>query len=81
MKLLELEHLKTVRQLCLEYPHLFSEGGLRWWIFHREKNGFSRCIVRIGRRLLIDVRVLKQWMAEHRGSSLGDGPEERQEAS
>ena len=66
----ELQHLRTVKQLCDEYPQLFSEGSLRWLIFRRENNGFSHCIVRIGRRLYIDIRMLRQWLAEHRGSVL-----------
>ena len=66
----ELQHLRTVRQLCEEYPQIFTEGSLRWWIFRREYNGFSHCIVRIGKRLYIDLRMLRQWLAEHRGSVL-----------
>ena len=73
MYLPELQHLKTVRQLCEEHPHLFTEGSLRWLIFQRETNGFDRCVIRIGRRLYIDLRQLRQWLAENRGSAFGDG--------
>lgn len=65
----QLEDLKTVKQLCQEYPHLFTEGSLRWLIFNGETNGFAACIIRAGRRLLIDVRALRHWMAQHRGST------------
>ena len=81
MNLPELEHLKTVRQLTAEYPHLFTEGSLRWWIHRAENNGFAECIVRIGRRLYIDQRRLQQWLAEHRGSSLGGSAAGRQAAT
>lgn len=74
MHLPEFEHLRTVRQLCEEYPHLFTEGSLRWWIFQRERNGFSSCIVRIGRRLYIDTRALQAWLEGHRGSTIVGGP-------
>ena len=70
MSLPDLQSLKTVRQLCEEYPHLFSEGSLRWLIFRRETNGFDRCVLHVGRRLYIDVEALRQWLAEHRGSRI-----------
>jgi hypothetical protein len=38
-----------------------SEGGLRHLIFHGAKNGFSRAIVRVGRRVLIDERAFFNW--------------------
>jgi len=36
-------------------------GGLRHLIFHAEKNGFSKCIVRVGRRILIDEDKFFDW--------------------
>ena len=68
MSLPDLQSLKTVRQLCEEYPHLFTEGSLRWLIFRRKTNGFDRCVLHIGRRLYIDLEALRHWLAEHRGS-------------
>ncbi len=64
-----LHELRTVKQLCQEYPHLFTEGSLRWMIFNAETNGFSDCIIRAGRRVLIDVRALREWMARRRGTT------------
>ncbi len=69
MKLPDLNSLKTVRQLCEEYPHLFSEGSLRWLIFRRKTNGFDRCVLHLGRRLYIDLEALRNCLAEHRGAS------------
>jgi hypothetical protein len=37
------------------------KGGLRHLIFHRNKNGFDRVLVRIGRRLLIDEAAFFAW--------------------
>ncbi len=68
MSLPDLQSLRTVRQLCEEYPHLFSEGSLRWLIFRRQSNGFDRCVLHVGRRLYIDLEALRQWLAENRGS-------------
>lgn len=68
-----LSNLLSVSQLVEQYPHLFTEGSLRWMIFQRRQNGFDACIVRIGRKILIDVDQLRIWMAQHRGEeSLGD---------
>ncbi len=49
-------HLYTVRQFCEAYP-AFTEGGLRWEIFHEENNGLaeSGAILRNGRKVLIDA--------------------------
>ena len=62
-----LNDLRSVRQLCEEYPQLFTEGGLRWLIFNAEKNGFARCVIRTGRKVLIDETQLRVWLARHRG--------------
>jgi hypothetical protein len=58
----DLANLRTVGQLCKEYPQLFTEGKLRWLIFNADTNGFSTCIIRIGRRIYIDTTELTRWM-------------------
>ena len=72
MPLPELQRLRTVRQLCEEYPHIFTEGSLRHLIFNGDRNGFGRCIIRIGRRIYIDLEALQAWMAKHRDIPLED---------
>lgn len=37
-------------------------GGLRHLIFHAERNGFSRVIRRVGRRVLIDEAEFFAWV-------------------
>ena len=66
----KLRELKSVKQLCAEYPDLFTEGGLRWLIFRAEINGFAPCVIRMGRRVFIDRAALRQWLATHRGQTL-----------
>lgn len=39
-----------------------SLGGLRNLIFKGKENGFDSCIVRVGRRVLIDEARFFQWM-------------------
>ena len=39
---------------------------MRWWIFHAEKNGLSKAIVRIGGRVYIDRDVFNEWLESKR---------------
>lgn len=43
-------------------------GGLRHLIFYEKTNGFSHCIVRIGRRVLIDEGKFFEWAERHSAS-------------
>ena len=36
-------------------------GGLRHLIFYEKTNGFSHCVVRLGRRVLIDEEKFFEW--------------------
>ena len=55
--------LKTIPQFCEAYPFV-TDGGLRWQIFNSEKNGLAEegAIVRLGRRVLIDVPRYFRWI-------------------
>jgi hypothetical protein len=55
----------TVPDTAKKYP-AFTEGGLRWLLFNREQNGFDRCVVRVGRRVLIDEVELVGWLRDQR---------------
>ena len=45
----------TAPKLAEKYKSAgFTEAGIRWQLFNREHNGFNRCVVRVGRRVLID---------------------------
>ena len=61
-----LKDLRTVKQLCEDYPGLFTEAGLRWLIF-TNPDQFNSCLIRIGRRILIDEPALCRWLAKRRG--------------
>jgi hypothetical protein len=58
----------TVKQVAKRHP-AFSEGSLRWAIFNRRLNGFDSCLIRIGRRLLIDEQRFLEWVEHHREGS------------
>lgn len=36
-------------------------GGLRHLVFNSKMNGFSKCLVRVGRRILIDEKAFFEW--------------------
>ena len=56
-------NLKTVTQFSESNP-AFPVGGLRWQIFNEDKNGLkeSGAIVRVGRKVLIDVDRYFDWV-------------------
>jgi hypothetical protein len=55
-------NLKSVAQFAVNTP--FSEAQCRWWIFNAERNGLNeaRAILRIGRRVYIDVDAFDRWL-------------------
>lgn len=44
----------------------FTSASLRWLLFNREHNGFDRCVVRVGRRVLIDEAEFVAWLRSRR---------------
>ena len=56
-------NLKTVTQFSESNP-AFPVSGLRWQIFNEDKNGLkeSGAIVRVGRKVLIDVDRYFDWV-------------------
>ncbi|AGG88766.1 hypothetical protein [Rhodanobacter denitrificans] len=53
-------NLKSVTQFAAESP--FTEAQLRWWIFNASTNGLQSAVVRIGRRVYIDVDAFSAWV-------------------
>ena len=60
--------LLTVQQFCGKHPWP-SEAGLRWLIFHAKEKGFAKCVVRVGRRVLIDERAFFECAEAHSEAS------------
>lgn len=54
----------TVRGISKKYPWA-TEPALRWWIFNAQTNGFEKCIVRVGRKILIDIPKFEEWVASN----------------
>lgn len=64
--------LLTVAQFC-EKHHWARVGGLRHAIFNAKANGFDRCIVRFGRKLLLEEARVFEWLRS-RGATLSATP-------
>jgi len=58
-------NLVTVKQLS-ELSPAFTESSLRSLIFNSRTNGLEAAIVRIGRRVLIDLEEFNQWLGQQR---------------
>ena len=56
--------LLTPRQVWETYP-AFSEGSLRWLLFHRQTNGLSVAVRKIGRRLVLVEDLFLEWVEKH----------------
>ena len=59
------ENLFTVRQLAISSP-AFTEASLRWLIFNAKSNGLNRALVKVGRRVLIDLPEFEMWLEGQR---------------
>lgn len=64
----ETKRLSTVKKLPEHYQGAFTESSIRWLIFNEKVNGFSRCIRRIGRKVLVDLDAFEQWIESHGGA-------------
>ena len=57
-------NLLTVDQFCKKHSWP-PPGGMRWMIFKAKENGLSPALIRIGRRVLIDVDAFFKWAYSH----------------
>ena len=61
----DFRNLRSVEQIA-ESSKVFTQASLRWLIFHAKTNGFEKCLVRVGRRVLIDEPIFNVWLDEQR---------------
>jgi len=54
----------TVSQLSEDPAFCFSKASLRYYILHAHKNGLSKAIRRVGRKLLIRRDLFVAWIEE-----------------
>jgi hypothetical protein len=55
----------TIKQTAQQYPAL-TESALRWLRFNGDANQFNRCVLVLGRKLLIDTDAFERWLESHR---------------
>ena len=70
---MEIENVVSVRQLAEACP-AFTEASVRWWIFNAETNGLNSALVRVGRRVLIDVPEFERWLEAGRAADVRTVP-------
>jgi len=58
----------TFRQAAERYP-AFSEAALRWLRFNGTQNGFDACVIKIGRRVLLDTEAFERWLLSHKAEA------------
>lgn len=56
------KRFSTVKETAKAYSDAFSEASIRWLIFNERINGFSCCVKRIGRKVLIDLDQFEAWI-------------------
>ncbi len=60
----------TFKQTAERYPG-FTENGLRWLRFNGDENGFNSCVIKLGKRVLLDPRAFERWLETHRVANAG----------
>ncbi len=57
------KRLSSVKKIPELYPDSgFTISSIRWLIFNEKQNGFSKCVRRIGRKILIDLDEFESWI-------------------
>lgn len=54
----------TIRQYAERYPWP-SESGLRWMVFHAKSNGLESALIRVGKRIVLDLAAFNVWVRSH----------------
>lgn len=58
----------TVKQLSEKYP-AFPASGIRHLIFHAKAKSFENCLIRVGRKVLVDSERFSAWIESHRNAA------------
>jgi len=62
--------LASIKQIPQYYPGVFTESSIRWLIFNEKSNGFSCCVRRVGRKVLINLDDFEKWIESQKDSKL-----------
>lgn len=61
---MDARNLRSVRQLASETP--ISESGWRFHLLRRHENGLDTAVVWVGKRLLLDIERVGEWLESRR---------------
>lgn len=67
MEIQSSKRLAPVKLIPNLYPGAFSESSIRWLIFNQKHNGFSVCVRRIGKKVLIDLDAFESFIDAQNG--------------
>lgn len=56
------DDLLTLQQLLKKGGGRFTKGQLRGWLMHRETNGLTVAVSKVGGRLYFDERLFVAWL-------------------
>jgi len=66
------KRLSTVKNLPSLYPDAnFTESSIRWLIFNANDNGFSSCVIRLGKKILIDLDKFEDYLDNQAAQEAG----------
>lgn len=63
-----LNPIRTVSIAAASAATGFPENTLRHWIYGEGWNGSEEWIIRVGRRIYVDLDAFTRWLEAHRGS-------------
>jgi hypothetical protein len=56
------KRLATVRQMPELYNDVFTAAAFRNLLFFKKQNGIDRCVIKIGKKVLIDLDIFEMWL-------------------
>ncbi len=68
MNKLDSKQYLTVKQLSEKYP-AFPASGIRHLIFHAKAKNFENCLIRVGKKVLVDSEKFSAWIESHRNAT------------
>lgn len=57
-----IKRIATVKETAKIYGSAFTESAIRWLIFNEKENGFSCCVRRIGKKVVLDLDQFESWV-------------------
>lgn len=51
----------TFKQASACYP-AFTEASFRWLRFNGNENGFNNCVIKVGRKVLLNTERFEPWL-------------------